>query len=73
MMATRMKTRLCKYLTNFFSKAYCFGHIGDKTPTYGELIDFLDYAEMKCVDNGSVTEILCSKINNLSKWLPLYT
>ena len=41
---------------------YSIVHVADKAPTYGELIDILDYAEEKCLDCGTVAEILCSKV-----------
>ena len=33
--------------------------------TYGELIDFLDYVEAKCMDSVSVAEVLCSKVKEV--------
>ena len=37
-------------------------HVADKAPTYGELIDILNYAEIECMDISTVQGIYVQKL-----------
>ena len=61
-MASRIRTRSCKQYRIIQLELYVLCIIADRTPKYGELIDFLSDAEKNCTNDKSVAEVLCSRV-----------
>ena len=61
-MASRIRTRSCKQYCIIQLELYVLCITADRTPKYGELINFLSDAEKNCTNDKSVAEVLCSRV-----------